>query len=71
MRATATGWKKNILLLATAASGSLLGMAGSHAEDEARKTRIPARSHVGTQAPVAAEFDIACARATAGRSPGR
>jgi len=51
---------KNILRLATAASGCALGIAQAHADDAAWKTRVPAQVHVGTRAPVAAAFEIAC-----------
>jgi hypothetical protein len=60
MRAKAIHWRRNILRFATVASCSSIGIAQSHADEAAWKTRVPAQLHVGTQAPVAAVFEIAC-----------
>lgn len=60
MRAKAIRRRRNILRLAITVSGCVLGIAQSHADEAAWKTRVPAQLHVGAQAPIAAAFEIAC-----------
>ncbi|HEY0232926.1 MAG TPA: hypothetical protein VGC55_16895 [Dokdonella sp.] len=48
------------LLIAMATGAAGRGAAQSRADDDAWKTRLPAQLHIGTQASVAAQFEIAC-----------